>query len=139
MLIYLTLLILFFTSNAECHEDHKISDEEHYQSKSHHNTDYDHDASLGKGHGHDFDSLEPEEAKRRLEVMIKSKVRNTLSFRSKFLLHFDFDSLLSTGFILFQTFIYNITANIKCAYLYKAAGSKHGKSLKLSQVTLLIK
>lgn len=97
MLIYLALLILFFTSNAACYEDHKISDEKHYQSKLHHNTDYDHDAFLGKGHGQDFDNLEPEEAKRRLEVMIKSKVRNTLSFWSMCLMYFDYDSLLNTG------------------------------------------
>lgn len=128
MLMYLALLALFFTSNAACHEAHKISDEEHYQSKSHHNADYDHDAFLGKGHGHDFDSLDPEEAKRRLEDMITSKVRNTLSFRGKFFMHVDYDYLLSTGFILFYTFICNLIENINCACLYKSSGSKQGKS-----------
>jgi len=61
---------------TRCHGDdhkHKISDADHYNSGEH-DASYDHDAFLGKAHGHEFDSLDPKEAKRRLRDMLK-KVR----------------------------------------------------------------
>ena len=52
--------------------NHKLSEEEHYKDGGSHDASYDHDAFLGKSHGHDFDDLEPEEAKRRLKEMLKN-------------------------------------------------------------------
>lgn len=79
------LLVFIFVATIVCvhtHEDHNhvISESEHYKKESEHNTDYDHDAFLGKGHGHDFDSLEPEEAKRRLAILIKKVDKNSDAF-----------------------------------------------------------
>jgi len=66
---FLFLKLIIHVHTHQDH-DHGISDAEHYQQGSEHNTDYDHDAFLGKGHGHDFDRYEPEEAKKRLRLMI---------------------------------------------------------------------
>ncbi len=45
-----------------------LSEEEHYPGDGHddHNSEYDHDAFLGKEEAERFDQLPPEEAKRRL-------------------------------------------------------------------------
>ena len=68
--MYFFCAVSFFFA-VYAHEDHKhgISDIEHFQQGGH-NANYDHDAFLGKSHGHDFDSLEPNEAKMRLKLML---------------------------------------------------------------------
>ena len=69
-------LLVAVIGRIGCHGDdkkHTISDADHYKSGEH-DSSYDHDAFLGKAHGHEFDSLDPKEAKRRLRDMLK-KVR----------------------------------------------------------------
>lgn len=46
--------------------DQKLSDLEHLDEEGHHNTEYDHEAFLGKDDAQKFDNLAPEESKRRL-------------------------------------------------------------------------
>ena len=81
LLYNLVVLMVLRGTKAEVHE-HKISDAEHFNKDGKHDTTYDHDAFLGKGHGHDFDGLEPKEAKRRLREMLK-KVRRAKTARRK--------------------------------------------------------
>lgn len=71
-MIIVSYLFFIGTCWVNGHEDHKhkLSDTEHYQEGAH-DTSFDHDAFLGKGHGHDFDGLDPKEAKRRLREMLK--------------------------------------------------------------------
>ena len=69
-------LVTLIKANLE-NPNHKISDAEHFHKGGQHDTSYDHDAFLGKSHSHDFDGLEPEEAKRRLRNMLR-KVKNFL-------------------------------------------------------------
>ena len=75
VLALVTFLVNFltFTKKATTMENHnhKISDAEHFHKDGKHDTSYDHDAFLGKTHSHDFDGLEPEEAKRRLRGMLR--------------------------------------------------------------------
>ncbi|XP_002162407.1 calumenin-A [Hydra vulgaris] len=86
--MHVPIFILSFFIAVFGHEDHKhgISESEHYQ-KGGHNINYDHDAFLGKSHGHDFDTLEPSEAKRRLKIMIKEVDKNGDGFVSLTELH----------------------------------------------------
>jgi len=80
----LIVLIVFGVISVECHGDshqHKISDTDHYKGGAH-DTSYDHDAFLGKAHGHDFDGLDPKEAKRRLKEMLKKVDQNDDQFVS---------------------------------------------------------
>lgn len=79
-------LFLYMAIYGQAHEDHhhKISDEEHYKGGGTHDSSYDHDAFLGKTHGHDFDNLEPEDAKRRLKEMLKK-----VDLNSDFSIDFD--------------------------------------------------
>jgi len=50
--------------------DHKLSDEEHF-AHDEHNPDYDHDAFLGEDQADYYDTLPPEESKRRLGLIIE--------------------------------------------------------------------
>ncbi|XP_066928056.1 calumenin-A-like [Clytia hemisphaerica] len=70
-LVYNLIILMVLRNTRAKVEEHKISDEEHFHKDGKHDTSYDHDAFLGKGHGHDFDGLEPQEAKRRLREMLK--------------------------------------------------------------------
>jgi len=70
-MLFQIIYIFFFLTITAAHDDHGISDNDHYNGGKTHNPDFDHDAFLGKGHGHDFDNLDPEEAKERLGRMAK--------------------------------------------------------------------
>ena len=69
------ILISMLYKAIYAHSDHSgqhagLSESEHFKSGKH-DTEYDHDAFLGRGHGHDFDELSPEEAKRRLRIIVE--------------------------------------------------------------------
>lgn len=74
ILVLATILVNFLMvvkCNTMENHKHKISDAEHFHEDGEHDTSYDHDAFLGKEHSHDFDGLDPEEAKQRLRAMLK--------------------------------------------------------------------
>ncbi|GFT12611.1 calumenin-B [Trichonephila clavipes] len=50
--------------------DKPLSDEEHYQKETFHNTDYDHEAFLGEKEAKTFNELSQEESKRRLGIIV---------------------------------------------------------------------
>lgn len=72
----LVLIVLVSPVPTASHRPPKdLSDETHYEGEAH-NTDYDHEAFLGKEEAKTFEQLPPAEAKRRLGVIVDKIDKN---------------------------------------------------------------
>ena len=72
---FVFMALLFCIGKLEAKEPHRdhFSQHEHYSSDHGHNAAFDHDAFLGPD-AEKFDKLSPEEAKRRLKIIVVSKI-----------------------------------------------------------------